>query len=148
MRITRFGVAALALLVALLAMPGTAPALADAAGPNPFGHACTLQSYGVRFCPTADLASRVPSFDGAPMDVDVTLPATGTGPWPTIIMAPPTLGSKATYETTNPNGSVGVGPQYSNVWYADQGYAVVTYSMRGTFNSCGTIQSRQGYPAC
>jgi hypothetical protein len=148
MRITRFWVTALTLPLVLLAAPSTAPAAVATTGPTPFGHACALESYGVRFCPSANLASRVPSFDGAPLDVDVTLPATGTGPWPTIIMAPPTLGSKATYETTNPDGTVGVGPQYSNVWYADQGYAVVTYSMRGTFNSCGTLQSRQGYPAC
>jgi hypothetical protein len=34
------------------------------------------------------------------------------------------------------------------VWFAKQGYAVVTYSMRGTGNSCGAIQSRAGYPVC
>ena len=61
------------------------PASASAAEPAPFGHACTAQN-GVRFCPTETLAQRVPSFDGVPLDVDVTLPATGTGPFPTIVM--------------------------------------------------------------
>ena len=50
---------------------------ASAAPPAPFGHSCTAQN-GVRFCPTADSAHRVPTFDGVPLDADVTLPANGT----------------------------------------------------------------------
>ena len=61
-----------ALLVAAVAALAVAAPAAGAA-PTPFGHACTPQD-GVRFCPTTDLASRVPSFDGTPLDVDVTLP--------------------------------------------------------------------------
>ena len=34
------------------------------------------------FCPTARDAQRVPSFDGVPLDVDLTLPALGDGPFP------------------------------------------------------------------
>ena len=41
-----------------------------AAPPAPFGHACQPHD-GALFCPTADDASRVPSFDGVPLDVDV-----------------------------------------------------------------------------
>jgi hypothetical protein len=134
-------------LLALLFLPATASATAVAT-PEPFGHPCTLASYGVRFCPTTSLAERVPSFDGAPLDVDVTLPASGTGPWPTIVMIPPSDSSKTIYETTDASGAGAAGDFYSNVWYADHGYAVVTYSLRGTFNSCGMLQSRIGYPAC
>src|SRR6201991_1202859 len=60
-------------------------ASASAADPAPFGHACAPQN-GVRFCPTTDLASRPKSFDGTPLDVDVTLPPTGDGPFPTILL--------------------------------------------------------------
>ena len=67
---------------ALLCVPVPA---ASAAPPAPFGHACTPRD-GALFCPTADDASRVPSFDGVPLDVDVWLPATGDGPFPTIVM--------------------------------------------------------------
>ena len=42
------------------------PAAAQAA--DPFGHPCTAQN-GVRFCPTATDAQRVPSWDGVPLDV-------------------------------------------------------------------------------
>ena len=66
------------------------PASAMAA-PGPFGHACTTQADGTRFCPTTDGApgrtvDGVPTFDGVPLDVDVTLPAGGKGPFPTIVM--------------------------------------------------------------
>lgn len=90
----------------------------------------------------------MPSFDGALIDVDVTLPATGSGPWPTLVMAQPYGTDKTEYETTKASGAGPWGVGYSNVWFAKQGYAVVTYSMRGTGNSCGATQSRAGYPAC
>ena len=74
---------ALAWGVALIAAPA-----AWGADPQPFGHECT-QENGVRFCPTKHDEERVPSFDGVPLDVDVTLPENGDGPWPTIVMTPP-----------------------------------------------------------
>ena len=66
----------LAISAGLLAAPSLA-----SAEPAPFGHACKAQD-GVRFCPTETLAQRVPSFDGVPLDVDVTLPASGERPFP------------------------------------------------------------------
>src|SRR4051794_24613360 len=44
----------------------------SAPGPRPFGLACH-QAEGVRYCP-GDLAHRVPTFDGVPLDVNVVLP--------------------------------------------------------------------------
>ena len=81
---------------ALLALVPTSAAVA--ADPAPFGHACTPQN-GVRFCPTPDLASRPASFDGTPIDVDVTLPATGDGPFPTILLLHGLGGTKTSFET-------------------------------------------------
>ncbi|MCW2984555.1 MAG: X-Pro dipeptidyl-peptidase domain protein [Conexibacter sp.] len=121
--------AAAAALLALL------PAVASAADPTPFGHACTPQN-GVRFCPTSDLASRPASFDGTPLDVDVTLPATGTGPFPTILLLHGLGGDKTSFESTS--GEKG----YTNWFFAQQGYAVVTPTARGFGNSCGRPESR------
>src|SRR3954449_6181770 len=73
---------------------------ARAADPAPFGHACTPAN-GVRFCPTTDLASRPASFDGTPIDVDVTLPATGEGPFPTILLLHGLGGDKTSFESTS-----------------------------------------------
>ncbi len=123
--------------IAAIAMSG-AVAQAD---PAPFGHPCTAQN-GVRFCPTSSLSQRVPSWDGTPLDVDVTLPATGSGPWPTIVMLHGLGGDKTMFEDTSADGSQALTYHYNNTYYAQQGYAVVNYSSRGFGNSCGLSSSR------
>lgn len=111
--------------------------------PAPFGHSCDREN-GVRFCPTPDSAHRVHSFDGVPLDVDVTLPARGGGPFPTIVMLHGYGGSKTDFESSSPAGpdpnAAGAGSQvfhYNNDFYARRGYAVLNYTARGFGNSCG-----------
>jgi len=130
-------------LVALLALP---PA-ALGAEPAPFGHACALKD-GVRFCPTTDLAQRVASFDGVPLDVDVTLPATGDGPFPTIVMLHGYGGDKRSFEAaTAPDALPGTTLYHYNTnYFAARGFAVVTTSARGFGHSCG--KSDPAEPAC
>src|SRR3954447_23985080 len=117
------------------AVAALAPGAAQAA-PAPFGHACTPQD-GVRFCPTPDLASRPASFDGTPIDVDVTLPATGGGPFPTILLLHGLGGTKTSFEN-----ATGGEQSYTNWSFARRGYAVVTPTARGFGNSCGAPASR------
>ena len=107
---------------------------ASAAPPAPFGHACAPRD-GALFCPTADDAARVPSFDGVPLDVDVWLPATGDGPFPTIVMLHGFGGSKLDFEGPKPAG-------YNAMDFARKGYAVVLPSARGFGRSCGVPDSR------
>ena len=126
----RFGLRFL-FCTALLCVP--APA-ALAAPPAPFGHACEPRD-GVLFCPAADDASRVPSFDGVPLDVDVWLPATGDGPFPTIVMLHGFGGSKTDFQGPQPAG-------YNAMELARKGYAVVLPSARGFGRSCGVPDSR------
>jgi X-Pro dipeptidyl-peptidase (S15 family) len=126
MRVTlAASIAALALVVAPDAV----------AQPLPFGHPCTTQD-GVRFCPTTDLASRVRSWDGVPLDVDVTLPSKGNGPFPTILLLHGLGQTKTAFEGTSGD------PLYNNVFFARHGYAVVTPTARGFGNSCGVPASR------
>jgi len=127
-RLALLGAAAATLLALVPAGP------AAAADPTPFGHACAPQN-GVRFCPTTDLASRPTSFDGTPLDVDVTLPATGDGPFPTILLLHGLGGSKTAFESTSDKA-------YNSWFFAQQGYAVVTPTARGFGNSCGAPDSR------
>jgi hypothetical protein len=122
--------------LALLALPGSA-----VADPAPFGHPCVPQN-GVRFCPTTTMAQRVPSFDGVPLDVDVTLPATGRGPFPTIVMLHGWGNDKTSFESNSPTGDGNVTYDYNNIYYAQHGYAVVNYTARGWGNSCGSPSSR------
>src|SRR5205085_6001483 len=122
------------LVAAILALPAAAAAK-DLA---PFGHPCSAQN-GVRFCPTTTLPQRVPSFDGIPLDVDVTLPATGNGPFPTIVMLHGWGGDKTGFESSSgPNGDGNETYHYNNVYFAQQGYAVLNYSARGWGDSCGS----------
>jgi cephalosporin-C deacetylase-like acetyl esterase len=127
--------------VAMLAMASVA-----AAEPAPFGHACKAQN-GVRFCPTETLAQRVPTFDSVPLDADVTLPAEGTGPFPTIVMIHGWGGDKTSFESSSPAGDGNQTFDYNNVYYAQHGYAVLNYSARGWGNSCGLPSSRED-PGC
>ena len=128
------------------------PASAAAAPPLPFGHACVPQS-GVLFCPTAADDQRVPTFDGVPLDVDVTLPATGDGPFPTIVILHGFGADKTAFETLDAEGLQTGGTvkttayHNNNVFYAQRGYAVVNYSARGFGRSCGKADSRTS-PGC
>ena len=143
----RVGMLLPALAAAMLALPGVAAAKAKVvAEPAPFGHACKAQD-GVRFCPTETLAQRVPTFDGVPLDADVTLPPTGNGPFPTIVMLHGWSGSKTSFEASTPEGDGNETYDYNNVYYAQHGYVVLNYSARGWGNSCGAVSSREA-PGC
>jgi pimeloyl-ACP methyl ester carboxylesterase len=128
----------LALALAALLVPASARAQAPIA---PFGHACAPRA-GVRFCPTVDLSRRVASWDGVPLDVDVTLPPGGTGPLPTIVLEHGYPGTKATFQATTPTGNGRATYHYNDNYYARAGYAVVTLSARGFGRSCGVPDSR------
>ena len=134
------------LLPALAAAMLTIPGVAAASEPAPFGHACKAQD-GVRLCPTETLAQRVPTFDGVPLDADLTLPPEGTGPFPTIVMLHGWGGSKTDFESSTPAGDGNETFDYNNVYYAQHGYAVLNYSARGFGNSCGSTSSRED-PGC
>ena len=131
------------LLVLGLSLVGLAAPIASALAQAPFGHSCQVQSDGVRFCPTADggpgqTLDGVPSFDGVPLDVDVTLPPSGKqGPYPTIVMLHGYGGEKTDFESTDPSGDGSVTYHYNNDYFARQGYAVVNYTARGFGHSCG-----------
>lgn len=129
---------AAALVATALVAPGvTSPAEAGSA-PAPFGRSCTATD-GVRFC-TGD---KVASWDGTPLDVDVTLPATGDGPWPTIVLLHGLGGDKTGLQPNTPQQTT-LAPRilpltehYSNLYYASRGYAVVAATSRGFGQSCG-----------
>ena len=133
------------LVLAALALLAMAPAV-QAAPPRPFGHACVPQN-GTLFCPTAGDAARVASFDGVPIDVDVTLPPRGDGPFPAIVLMHGWGGNKGAFQAASPEGGGGVNFHYNNVYFARQGYAVITPSARGFGRSCGARDSRTS-PGC
>lgn len=125
---------------AVAAALSASPAMAAQA---PFGHACSTRSDGTRFCPTVDggpgeTLNGVPSFDGVPLDVDVTLPSQQRRPpYPTIVMLHGYGGDKTDFESADPNGDGSNTYHYNNDYFARQGYAVINYTVRGFGHSCG-----------
>ena len=127
--------------VVLATLLGSSPP-AVAASAAPFGHSCSGE-LGIRFCPTDTPSQRVRSFDGVPLDVDVTLPASGNGPYPTIVMLHGWGQNKGAFETSEgPAAEGNENYAYNNIYYAQHGFAVVTYTARGWGNSCGSLGSR------
>jgi pimeloyl-ACP methyl ester carboxylesterase len=142
----------LVVAAAVLVLVYASGAHARAKALKPFGHACKAE-HGVRFCPTQDGAAGrtvngVRSFDGVPLDVDVTLPATGKGPFPTIVMVHGWGNDKTSFEATSAKGDGNETYHYNNVFYAQHGYAVVNYTARGFGHSCGGGPSADHSGAC
>jgi len=111
----------------------------------PLGKLVCAPKFGVVFCQgglTGGQDRRVPSFDGVPLDADLTLPATGTAPYPLIVLLHGLAGNKTLTESTSDDGAM------DNVTLASDGWAVLSYSARGFGNSCGNAASRAGTPAC
>jgi predicted acyl esterase len=104
---------------------------------------CTPQE-GMRFCEGA-VETRVPSFDGVPLDVNVAFPEADAteSPYPLIVRL---HGYNGTKEGPYLGGARGASI-YTH--YTDEGFAVMTLTARGRAGSCGTKAARQAAPdAC
>jgi hypothetical protein len=128
-------------VLSLLAL-GAVAAPAQAAEPKAFGAIECKPTNGVRFC-QGSTATRVASFDGQPLDVNVTLPARDDRDLPLVVLSHGYGGSK--YGLVN--GEDPGGFSTSSLPWAQRGYAVLTLSSRGFGNSCGAPASRTT-PAC
>ena len=106
-----------------------------------FGEVPCAPNGTVRYC-EGSVATRVDTFDGVPLDVNVTLPAapaTGDGgPYPLIVQLHGYGGSKVGIESTS------LGPSPRSL--AEDGYAVLSYTARGFGQSCGSESSRLADP--
>jgi pimeloyl-ACP methyl ester carboxylesterase len=111
------------------------PAVAQADEPSAFGRIpCVAQADGTRFC-QGSVGTRVASFDGQPLDVNVALPATA-GPAPLVIILHGFGGSKKPFDAQESPWL----PSAHDL--AKRGYAVVNTSDRGFGDSCGSLTSR------
>jgi dienelactone hydrolase len=74
----------------------------------------------------------VPSFDGALLDVDVTMPQQNTGSQhPLIVMLHGFGNNKHEWESTTAQGDNADKWHWNNRWFAEHGYYVLTYTARG-----------------
>src|SRR5438067_1818162 len=138
------------------ALAATLGASARAAAPS--APACPLGLAGIAHtAPAGGVAytvctGRVASFDGTPLDTDLTLPASTRGPLPLMVMLHGWGLSKTDFEASALAGNGTNTWHWNNVWFAAHGYAVLNYTARGFHRSCGqdpaTGYSYASDPAC
>ena len=87
----------------------------------------------------------VPTWDGVPLDTTVVLPsADASADLPLVVLVHGFGNSK--YEYLNPDEAAYTGNAFT---WAKAGYAVLTFTARGLWGSCGTPDSRAASPtAC
>lgn len=129
-------------------LPGAVAGCSAAASYEPFagipGATLTATDFlskdGIRYTMWRGI---VPSFDGLPLSVDVTLPCDAAGPLPLVTMNHGWSDDKTIWEETGRSDSVvsefrrGSNSYWNNIWFASRGYAVLNYTMRGWHDSCG-----------
>ncbi|HEY1524368.1 MAG TPA: prolyl oligopeptidase family serine peptidase [Solirubrobacteraceae bacterium] len=120
-------------LSCLLAMPG----VAQTSQPAPLGLTSCRPMLGVYQC--SGLAT---TWDGLPLDTTVTLPRRGARHLPVVAELNGFGNSK--YEYLDPRSHAYTGNVYD---WARRGYAVLTYTARGFWGSCGTPEARLASPA-
>lgn len=105
-----------------------APHQARAAGsaPAPLTGTCSTYDGGAEIC-----SGEVPSFDGTPMDIDVTKPTTGGGRHPLMVMLHGFGNNKHEWESTTDEGDGADKWHWNSHWFAAHGYYVLTHTARG-----------------
>ena len=135
-----------------LILGGLAPLPAAASSsPLPLLGGCQAQTdqadaFAYRFC-----SAYVPSFDGVPLDVDLTLPAGATprDGYPLVVMMHGWGNSKTDWENSAFCDSASADKcNYNNLAFAHRGYAVLNYSARGFHGSCGPDSPNAAAAAC
>ena len=120
-----------------------------ARAPAPLDLPCAGYPGGDTVC-----SGEVPSFDGSPLDVDVTLPSDGSGgKHPLMVMFHGFGNNKHEWESTTDAGDGADKYHWNSHWFAAHGYYVLTYTARG-FTDQGTERPDQpetpagGDPRC
>jgi hypothetical protein len=123
----------------LLALPAALVCAAPASGAAPLGLDTCGPAQGVYQC--AGLAN---AWDGVPLDTTVTLPRANARHLPLVVEVHGFGNSK--YEYLDPASTAYTDNAFA---WAKDGYAVLTYTARGLWGSCGTPESRAASPeAC
>jgi predicted acyl esterase len=121
----------MAAVVLALALAGPARGAAP-----PLGLTGCAPAQGVYQC-----SGLVSTWDGVPLDTTVTLPAAGAAGLPLVAEIHGFGNSK--YEYLDPASTAYTDNAFA---WARAGYAVLTYTARGLWGSCGTPESRAASP--
>jgi predicted acyl esterase len=124
---------------------GAAPLIACAVVLCVAGSAYAAKPLGLRDCGTTEgtyqCSGLVKTWDGVPLDTTVTLPSAHRGNLPLVVEIHGFGNSK--YEYLDPKSTAYTDNAFD---WARDGYAVLTYTARGLWGSCGTPESRVANP--
>ena len=126
----------------LLVFGATAPSLpASAEPPVPGLGDCPL--YGdVHIC-----SAEIPSWDGSPLDVDLTLPQQAGGSrHPLMVMLHGFANNKHEWESLTDEGDHADKWHWNNHWFARHGFYVLTYTARGFLDQGKTREDEPNTP--
>lgn len=131
-------------LLVLLGLAGAGGAASAQAEVSAFGKIpCVTQPDGTRTC-VGTVATRIPSFDGVPIDVNVSLPKPKAGKrdggYPLMLMLHGYGGKKQAYD----EAAAAWLPTAHDL--TKRGYVVVSPTDRGFGDSCGSLASRVADP--
>src|SRR5437016_9606564 len=133
---------------ALMVLGTAAPSIPVFAGSGVAGLGdCPL--YGdVHIC-----SGEIPSWDGSPLDVDLTLPQRGTGDHhPLIVMLHGFANNKHEWESVSDQGDIDQPESthdkwhWNNHWFAKHGFYVLTYTARGFLDQGKTREDEPNTP--
>ena len=126
----------------LFVLGTTAPSLPASAEPSVPGLGdCPL--YGdVHIC-----SAEIPSWDGSPLDVDLTLPQLGGGGrHPLMVMLHGFANNKHEWESLTDDGDNADKWHWNNHWFARHGFYVLTYTARGFLDQGKTRDDEPNTP--
>ncbi|MDA8268750.1 MAG: hypothetical protein M0013_10360 [Actinomycetota bacterium] len=106
----------------------------------PLGLVESAQLDPVGGAPSTVCSGYVTSFDGTPLSTDVTIPDGAAGPLPLVVFLHGWGSNKSNFESVQLGGN---GSPYTyhwnNAWFASQGFAVLNFTARGFWHSCGKV---------
>ncbi|MBV8195271.1 MAG: hypothetical protein JOY80_07055 [Candidatus Dormibacteraeota bacterium] len=148
-------------LAGLAVLPGTAATHARAAGfPCPTLTGTLVGPASTQISPASGApftlcTYRVRTFDGTPLDVDVSIPNIAvTCVAPKTVCPPPLMifqsgwsDDKTQFESNTLDGDGTLSYHWNNAWFASQDVVSLNYTPRGWFDSCGKVAPSQSNPS-
>ncbi len=90
--------------------------------------------------PSTVCSGLVPSFDGTPLSTDVTIPDGPARPRPLMVFLNGWGDHKTNFEASQLAGNANPYTwHWNNAWFASHGFAVLNFTARGFWHSCGKV---------